>query len=87
MGWVAEHSLETTTEFLAGRAESWSSRPSGCPASSTSRSATTRPTSPAAPSRPGFTEHRRLPAERIAPAKTGEDLFWRLTRSEHAGTD
>ncbi|MGW2251018.1 GNAT family N-acetyltransferase [Kitasatospora sp. NPDC001660] len=40
----------------------------------------------AVPARLGFTEHRRLPAERVAPAETGEDLFWRLTRAEHDAT-
>lgn len=29
----------------------------------------------------GFTDHLRRPAERLAPADTGEDQVWRLTRS------
>lgn len=36
----------------------------------------------AVPARLGFTEHRRRPAERLAPAETGVDLVWRLTRPE-----
>ncbi|WP_354637902.1 GNAT family N-acetyltransferase [Kitasatospora camelliae] len=34
----------------------------------------------AVPARLGFTEHGRRPAERLAPAETGEDRIWRLTR-------
>lgn len=33
----------------------------------------------------GFTRHRRRPAERLAPAETGEELVWRLTRREARG--
>ncbi|MFI1304070.1 GNAT family N-acetyltransferase [Streptomyces sioyaensis] len=36
----------------------------------------------AVPARLGFTEHRRRPAERLAPAETGEDQIWRLTRRQ-----
>ncbi|MGW7458325.1 GNAT family N-acetyltransferase [Streptomyces sp. NPDC054797] len=36
----------------------------------------------AVPARLGFTEHLRRPAERLAPAGTGEDQIWRLTRSQ-----
>ncbi|MFK0252114.1 GNAT family N-acetyltransferase [Streptomyces sp. NPDC090445] len=35
----------------------------------------------AVPARLGFTEHLRRPAERLAPAATGEEQVWRLTRS------
>ncbi|MFG2844649.1 GNAT family N-acetyltransferase [Kitasatospora sp. NPDC048296] len=37
--------------------------------------------SAAVPARLGFTEHRRRPAEALAPAETGEELVWRLDRS------
>ncbi|MFF7232589.1 RimJ/RimL family protein N-acetyltransferase [Streptomyces sp. 2333.5] len=36
----------------------------------------------AVPARLGFTEHLRRPAERLAPAETGEDQIWRLTRGQ-----
>ncbi|MEU8777330.1 GNAT family N-acetyltransferase [Streptomyces sp. NPDC048606] len=36
----------------------------------------------AVPARLGFTEHLRRPAERLAPAETGEDQVWRLTRQQ-----
>ncbi|MFE9250111.1 GNAT family N-acetyltransferase [Streptomyces sp. NPDC007088] len=36
----------------------------------------------AVPARLGFSRHRRRPAERLAPAETGEELVWRLTRRE-----
>ncbi|ARZ65889.1 acetyltransferase [Streptomyces albireticuli] len=36
----------------------------------------------AVPARLGFTEHLRRPAERLAPAETGEDQVWRLTRHQ-----
>jgi ribosomal-protein-serine acetyltransferase len=36
----------------------------------------------AVPARLGFTEHLRRPAERLAPAETGEDQIWRLTRHQ-----
>ncbi|MFD3701063.1 GNAT family N-acetyltransferase [Streptomyces sp. NPDC058646] len=36
----------------------------------------------AVPARLGFTEHLRRPAERLAPAGTGEDRVWRLTRRQ-----
>ncbi|MGW6917901.1 GNAT family N-acetyltransferase [Kitasatospora sp. NPDC054939] len=36
----------------------------------------------AVPARLGFTEHLRRPAERLAPAETGEDQVWRLTRNQ-----
>ncbi|MFB7667608.1 GNAT family N-acetyltransferase [Kitasatospora sp. NPDC056138] len=36
----------------------------------------------AVPARLGFTEHLRRPAERLAPAQTGEDRIWRLTRQQ-----
>ncbi|MFC4610381.1 GNAT family N-acetyltransferase [Streptomyces maoxianensis] len=39
----------------------------------------------AVPARLGFTEHLRRPAERLAPAETGEVQIWRLTRRQ-AGT-
>ncbi|MFG2819174.1 GNAT family N-acetyltransferase [Kitasatospora sp. NPDC048365] len=35
----------------------------------------------AVPARLGFTVHLRRPAERHAPAETGEDQVWRLTRA------
>ncbi|WP_457031734.1 GNAT family N-acetyltransferase [Kitasatospora sp. P5_F3] len=38
----------------------------------------------AIPARLGYTEHLRRPAERLAPAETGEDLVWRLTRRQYA---
>ncbi|MFE9421988.1 GNAT family N-acetyltransferase [Kitasatospora sp. NPDC006697] len=38
--------------------------------------------SAAVPTRLGFTVDRRRPAERVAPAETGEELFWRLTRDQ-----
>ncbi|MCX5214908.1 GNAT family N-acetyltransferase [Kitasatospora sp. NBC_00240] len=34
----------------------------------------------AVPARLGFSEHLRRPAERRAPAQTGENLIWRITR-------
>ncbi|MFB7616249.1 GNAT family N-acetyltransferase [Kitasatospora sp. NPDC056181] len=34
----------------------------------------------AVPARLGFTEHLRRPRERLAPAETGEEQIWRLTR-------
>ncbi|MFE4359577.1 MULTISPECIES: GNAT family N-acetyltransferase [unclassified Kitasatospora] len=34
----------------------------------------------AVPARLGFTEHLRRPAEVLAPAETGEELVWRLTK-------
>jgi RimJ/RimL family protein N-acetyltransferase len=34
----------------------------------------------AVPARLGFTAHLRRPAERLAPAETGEDQVWRMTR-------
>ncbi|MFE5587766.1 GNAT family N-acetyltransferase [Kitasatospora sp. NPDC056531] len=47
-----------------------------------SRSCTTRPTTPAAvPARLGFTEYRRSPAEAVTPAETGEEQIWRLNRA------
>ncbi|MFD9517165.1 GNAT family N-acetyltransferase [Streptomyces sp. NPDC059979] len=36
----------------------------------------------AVPARLGFTEHLRRPAERHAPADTGEEQVWRLTRHQ-----
>ncbi|MFJ7906559.1 GNAT family N-acetyltransferase [Kitasatospora sp. NPDC096204] len=36
----------------------------------------------AVPARLGFTEHRRRPAEALAPGETGEELVWRLTRDQ-----
>ncbi|MFB7666608.1 GNAT family N-acetyltransferase [Kitasatospora sp. NPDC056138] len=39
----------------------------------------------AVPARLGFTEHLRRPAERLAPAETGEDQIWRLTRQQADG--
>ncbi|MEV5485627.1 MULTISPECIES: GNAT family N-acetyltransferase [Streptomyces] len=39
-------------------------------------------TSGAVPARLGFTEHLRRPAERLAPAETGVDRIWRLTRRQ-----
>lgn len=36
----------------------------------------------AVPARLGFTERLRRPAERLAPAETGEDQVWRLTRQQ-----
>ncbi|WP_030231677.1 GNAT family N-acetyltransferase [Streptomyces sp. NRRL S-350] len=36
----------------------------------------------AVPARLGFTEHLRRPAEALAPAETGEELVWRLTRPQ-----
>ncbi|MFC5641927.1 GNAT family N-acetyltransferase [Kitasatospora cinereorecta] len=36
----------------------------------------------AIPARLGFTEHLRRPVERLAPAETGEDQIWRLTRRQ-----
>ncbi|GLW71475.1 N-acetyltransferase [Kitasatospora phosalacinea] len=36
----------------------------------------------AVPARLGFTEHLRRPAERLAPAETGEEQVWRLTRRQ-----
>ncbi|WP_406204302.1 GNAT family N-acetyltransferase [Kitasatospora sp. NBC_01560] len=36
----------------------------------------------AVPARLGFTEHARRPAEHPAPAGTGENRIWRLTRSQ-----
>ncbi|WP_316528703.1 GNAT family N-acetyltransferase [Kitasatospora brasiliensis] len=36
----------------------------------------------AVPARLGFTEHVRRPAEALAPAETGEELVWRLTRAQ-----
>ncbi|MFF3456941.1 GNAT family N-acetyltransferase [Streptomyces sp. NPDC002730] len=36
----------------------------------------------AVPARLGFTEHLRRPAERLAPAETGEVQIWRLTRRQ-----
>lgn len=36
----------------------------------------------AVPARLGFTERLRRPAEILAPAETGEDQIWRLTRAE-----
>ncbi|GGV44057.1 N-acetyltransferase [Kitasatospora herbaricolor] len=36
----------------------------------------------AVPARLGFTEHLRRPAERLAPADTGEDRIWRITRDQ-----
>ncbi|WP_149180400.1 GNAT family N-acetyltransferase [Streptomyces sp. TRM49041] len=143
MPWVAEHSLARTTDFLAGRAESWASgeeftyaivldgaivgacglyRHDGTPddareigywlhPAATGRGVATRAAralaeqafrlpgvdhveivhdlanraSAAVPARLGFTEHRRRPAERLAPAETGEVQVWRLTR--RAGGD
>ncbi|WP_405020892.1 GNAT family N-acetyltransferase [Kitasatospora sp. NBC_00070] len=38
----------------------------------------------AVPARLGYTEHLRRPAERLAPAETGEDTVWRLTRPQGA---
>nr|WP_175439404.1 GNAT family N-acetyltransferase [Streptomyces vilmorinianum] len=35
----------------------------------------------AVPARLGFAEHLRRPAERLAPAETGEERIWRLTRA------
>ncbi|MFF3072097.1 GNAT family N-acetyltransferase [Kitasatospora sp. NPDC057904] len=137
MPWVAGHSLESTTDFLARREEQWANdnhtyaivqdgsivgacslyRREDSPdegreigywlhPAATGRGIATRATralveqafrlpgveyvevchdpanlaSGAIPARLGFTEHRRLPAEPVAPAETGEDLFWRLTR-------
>ncbi|MYT31371.1 MULTISPECIES: GNAT family N-acetyltransferase [unclassified Streptomyces] len=40
----------------------------------------------AIPARLGFTVRCRRPAERLAPAETGEDQIWRLTRSQAART-
>ncbi|MEU3573229.1 GNAT family N-acetyltransferase [Kitasatospora sp. NPDC036755] len=40
------------------------------------------PASGAVPARLGFTEHLRRPAEVLAPAETGEELVWRLTRDQ-----
>ncbi|GAA2221734.1 GNAT family N-acetyltransferase [Streptomyces amakusaensis] len=34
----------------------------------------------AVPARLGFTEHLRRPSERLAPAETGEEQVWRLSR-------
>ncbi|UQX04680.1 GNAT family N-acetyltransferase [Streptomyces sp. RerS4] len=39
----------------------------------------------AVPARLGFTEHLRRPAECLAPAETGEDQIWRLTRHQAEG--
>ncbi|MFJ1757766.1 GNAT family N-acetyltransferase [Kitasatospora sp. NPDC088134] len=36
----------------------------------------------AVPARLGFTEHLRRPAEVLAPAETGEEVVWRLTRRQ-----
>ncbi|MFJ9444555.1 GNAT family N-acetyltransferase [Kitasatospora sp. NPDC101235] len=36
----------------------------------------------AVPARLGFTEHLRRPAEAIAPAESGEELVWQLTREQ-----
>lgn len=36
----------------------------------------------AVPARLGFTEHLRHPAERLAPAESGQDQVWRLTRHQ-----
>ncbi|GAA4832084.1 GNAT family N-acetyltransferase [Kitasatospora terrestris] len=36
----------------------------------------------AVPARLGFTEHLRRPSERRAPAESGEDQVWRLTRAQ-----
>ncbi|WP_369182081.1 GNAT family N-acetyltransferase [Streptomyces sp. Y1] len=38
----------------------------------------------AVPARLGFTEHLRRPAEAIAPAESGEELVWRITRGQAA---
>ena len=35
----------------------------------------------AVPARLGFTEHERRPAERLAPAETGEEQVWRMPRA------
>ncbi|MBL1101087.1 GNAT family N-acetyltransferase [Streptomyces coffeae] len=40
----------------------------------------------AIPARLGFIEHLRRPAERLAPAETGEDQIWRLTRRQAKAT-
>jgi ribosomal-protein-serine acetyltransferase len=140
MPWVAEHSLATTTAYLAGRAERWASgedftyaivlngaiagscglfRRDDTPAggleigywlhpAATGRGVATRTAralveqafrlpgvdfvevvhdpanraSGAVPARLGFVEHLRRPAERLAPAETGEDQVWRLTRRQ-----
>ncbi|GJF32676.1 hypothetical protein KNE206_53760 [Kitasatospora sp. NE20-6] len=36
----------------------------------------------AVPARLGFVEHRRRPAERLAPTETGEERVWQLTRDQ-----
>ncbi|MEV0535772.1 GNAT family N-acetyltransferase [Kitasatospora sp. NPDC050463] len=139
MPWVAEHSLDTTRDFLARRGEQWESgdaytyaivtdqaivgacqlfRRAGLPSdgreigywlhpAATGRGLVTRAVralveqafllpgvdhvdivhdsanraSGAVPRRLGFVEHLCRPAERLAPAQTGEDTVWRLTRS------
>ncbi|MER5352963.1 GNAT family N-acetyltransferase [Kitasatospora sp. NPDC002551] len=43
--------------------------------------------SAAIPARLGFTEHRRRPAEHPAPAGTGVDQIWRLTRTQGTPSD
>ncbi|WP_369145802.1 GNAT family N-acetyltransferase [Streptomyces sp. R44] len=138
MPWVAEHSRESTAQFLASRAEQWASgeaysyaivldgaivgscglhrhddTPDGTlevgywlhPAA-TGKGLATRAAralvaqafrlpgvtavevahdvanhaSGAVPSRLGFTAHLRRPHEPTAPAETGEDQVWRLSR-------
>ncbi|MFD9359138.1 GNAT family N-acetyltransferase [Streptomyces sp. NPDC060031] len=39
----------------------------------------------AVPARLGFTEHLRRPAERVAPAATGEEQVWRLSIHQATG--
>ncbi|AJF66624.1 GNAT family N-acetyltransferase [Streptomyces vietnamensis] len=138
MPWVAEHSRESTAQFLAGRAELWASgeaysyaivldgavvgscglhRHGDTPAdalelgywlhpATTGRGLATRAAralveqafrlpgvtavevvhdvanhaSGAVPARLGFTAHLRRPHEPTAPAETGEDQVWRLSR-------
>lgn len=145
MPWVAEHGLETTREFLAGRALCWASRqaftyavtldgaivgvcglfrredtPEGgreigywLHPAATGRGVMTRAVralvdeafrlpdvayvevvhdvanlaSGAVPARAGFTVHRHESAtEPLAPAETGENRVWRLTRQEARAT-
>ncbi|MFF1904384.1 GNAT family N-acetyltransferase [Kitasatospora sp. NPDC058218] len=140
MPWVAEHSLDTTRDFLARRTEQWENgdaytyaivteqaivgacqlfrradRPSHgmeigywLHPAATGRGLVTRAAralveqafllpgvdhveivhdsanraSGAVPRRLGFVEHACRPAERLAPAETGEDKVWRLPRSQ-----
>ncbi|MFE6056924.1 GNAT family N-acetyltransferase [Kitasatospora sp. NPDC056446] len=43
--------------------------------------------SAAVPARLGFTEHLRRPSPAVAPAETGEEQVWRLTRTRRQAAD